>query len=255
MKKYFKIILFLIIGLNITSCTYNKNILYLQDSDSEEYFETKRQEYLIQTNDILHVKVLSINKDIVELYNLNNNTNYTWNSQTSLFINGFVVDPEGNINLPVLGSINVRGLSIEKVQALVQKKVDESLKNATAIVKLISFKVTVLGEVKSPGEFTINNHQLTIFEALGLAGDAQPWANKKNILLIRTTEKGTFSYNLDLTSKNILTSDYYYLLPNDVLYIRPVKAIPIKESQQSLSVIIALSSLLVSVLSVLKYYL
>lgn len=245
------------LALLLVSCTSIKNIIYLQSTGSEDtvsFFTNEQPDYIIRTGDILFVRILSINNEIAELYNVANNANYTWNSETSLFVNGFSVDRDGFIDLPTLGLVKVVNMTLEEAQKTIQLKVDESLKDATTIVKLVSYRITVLGEVRSPGVKTINKSQATIFEAIGMAGDILPMGNKKNVLLLRPGEKGVQTHRIDLTDKNLLTSDFYYLHPNDVLYIEPVKGVALQANVPSISVVLSLLASLLSILTIMRYY-
>jgi polysaccharide export outer membrane protein len=145
-------------------------------------------------------------------------------SQGSLFLEGYSVGADGKITLPILGDITVKGLTLDEVQALIQTHANKYLNNATVMIKLTSFKVTVLGEVKSPGHYFVYNNQATILEGLGMAGDLTPFGNRKNVKLIRQTASGSEVVLLDLRDPHLLQSEYFFLSPGDVLYVEPMKA-------------------------------
>ncbi len=235
----------------MAACTSNKNIIYLSDlqnADSLLQLQTANK-YLIRTSDILYVNIISINKEINDLYNVSSANSAMWNSETSLFVNGYSVDLEGNIALPVIGKVNVKGLTIFEARSKIQEKVDQTLTNASVFVKLVSFKVTVLGEVNFPGVKTINKDCINIFEVLGMAGDITSMGDKRNVLLIRQTENGTLHYSLDLTKKETLTGDHLYLMPNDILYINPVKAYAFQANGPSISIVLSFLSATVSIVT------
>ncbi|MBI4645937.1 MAG: polysaccharide biosynthesis/export family protein [Bacteroidia bacterium] len=255
MKPCFYIILLMLI-INV-SCTHHKNIIYFQSTeknDTTSFFKNDEPEYIIQNNDILYVRVLSINKDIVELYNLESASGYLWSSDASLFINGFSVDKNGFIQLPMLESIKVSGLTLIETQKVIQKEVNEYLRDATVIVKLVSFKITVLGEVNYPGAKDIHKNQVNIFEVLGMAGDITPMGNKKNVLLIRPDANGSKTYRIDLTDKSLLCSQFYYLLPNDVIYVEPVKGKALQANAVNISLFLSAFASILSLLTVIRYY-
>jgi polysaccharide export outer membrane protein len=141
-------------------------------------------------------------------------------SDLSAYLNSFDVDDSGFVNLPLMGKILVKDLGISECQKAIQEKVNLYLKNALVIVKLLNFNITVLGEVTKPGTYKVYNNQVTILEALGLAGDLTMYGNRKQILLIRQNNPEN-TITIDLTDKKLLNSDYFYLQPNDVLYIKP----------------------------------
>jgi len=126
--------------------------------------------------------------------------------------------------MPTVGKILVKNLTVSAIQELIQSKVNEYLNDATVSVRLVSFKITVLGTVTKPGYYYFYNGQVTLLEALGEAGDLTPLANRKNLKLIRQTSEGSEVVLLDLNDPNLLKSKYYYLLPNDVIYVEPLKA-------------------------------
>ncbi len=230
MKVLFKSSLLLVISMILfTSCYYNKRLVYFQDdsfSENVKLMENKKSTYLLQPNDILSIKVKSsTDAQVSDLFNITTTTQAPmFTSPGNLFLEGYSIDTEGKITLPIIGSLSVKDLSIDQVQALIQQNANKYLKNATVIVKLISFKVTVLGEVNNPGYHYVYNNQITILEALGLAGDLNSQGSRKNVKLIRQVQNGSEVVLLDLTDPKLLRSKYFYLMPNDAIYVEPLKA-------------------------------
>lgn len=188
--------------------------------------ENKRSIYLLQPNDILSIKVKSsTNVEVSDLFNITTTTQAPmFTSPGNLFLEGYSIDEEGKIILPIIGELTVKDLSVEQARDLIQLNADKYLKNATVIVKLISFKVTVLGEVNNPGYHYVYNNQVTILEALGLAGDLTAVGNRKNVKLVRQVKGGSEVVLLNLTDPRLLKSKYFYLMPNDALYVEPLRA-------------------------------
>lgn len=223
-------LLLLISMVFLTSCYYNKSLVYLQDNSfSEEQaklIENKRSTYRLQPNDILSIKVKSsTDAEVSDLFNITTTSQAPmFTSPGNLFLEGYSIDEEGRIILPIIGELTVKDLSIEEARDLIQLNADKYLKNATVIVKLISFKVTVLGEVNNPGYHYVYNNQVTILEALGLAGDLTAVGNRKNVKLVRQVKGGSEVVLLNLTDPRLLKSKYFYLMPNDALYIEPLRA-------------------------------
>lgn len=214
----------------LTSCYYNKQLVYLQDASYSEsqakLVENQKSTYKLQTNDILSIKVKSsTDAEVSDLFNITTTTQAPmFTSPGNLFLEGYFIDSKGQITLPIIGPLMVKDLSIEDARDLIQLNANKFLKNATVIVKLISFKITVLGEVRNPGYHYVYNNQVTILEALGLAGDLTSVASRKNIKLIRQVQQGSEVVLLDLTDPALLKSKYFYLMPNDALYVEPLKA-------------------------------
>lgn len=223
-------LLLLISMVFLSSCYYNKSLVYFQDDSFSEsqakLMENKRSIYLLQPNDILSIKVKSsTNVEVSDLFNITTTTQAPmFTSPGNLFLEGYSIDEEGKIILPIIGELTVKDLSVEQARDLIQLNADKYLKNATVIVKLISFKVTVLGEVNNPGYHYVYNNQVTILEALGLAGDLTAVGNRKNVKLVRQVKGGSEVVLLNLTDPRLLKSKYFYLMPNDALYVEPLRA-------------------------------
>lgn len=137
---------------------------------------------------------------------------------------GFLIDHEGNLELPIIGKTKLAGLTrTEAVEAL-KEKLKPYLSNISIVIRIINFKVTVLGEVKNPGTFTIPNERITLPEALGIAGDLNITGLRKNVLVIRDVDGKKTEYRVDLTSKDLFASPVYYLNQNDLVYVEPNRA-------------------------------
>lgn len=221
--------IYLLLLMSLSSCYYTKKMVYLQDKDFSEnqarLIQNKKGQYRIQPNDVLSVKVKSATDvDISDIFNITPAPGSMYLSPGNLYMEGYSVDEKGQITLPILGSIIVKDLTLEEVQQTIQNNAKKYLNNATVIVKLVSFKITVLGEVKNPGYHYVFNNQATLLEGLGLAGDLTQYGNRENIKLIRQQEKESKVILLDLTDSDLLKSEYYYLMPNDVLYVEPFQA-------------------------------
>jgi len=240
----------------VTGCQNGKNITYLKNldiSETDKVFLNKNTPYRIKPNDILYVRILSTNQEVAELYNNNTTTGITstLRSDADQYVNGFSVDKEGNIVLPVLGKLHVGGLTLEEAYDVIQDQANEFLINATVIVRLMNFKITVLGEVIRPGVYSIYNNQATVLELIGRAGDVTAFGDKKHVLVIRPTDDGYKTYEIDLTDKSILTNPGYYLIPNDVIYVKPIKGKAFRVNLPLWSLIL---SSLTTIIVLLQYF-
>jgi len=212
----------------LTSSIPNKKLTYLQDQGlSTQYpkpIPNQRNPYHIQSTDVLSIRIQGVSQEITNTLNNNGSFNNYSSDPGNNFLNGYSVDEAGDIILPTIGKVAVKNLTVEEAQALIQKKVDEFYTNTTVVVKLVSFKITVLGAVARPGYFYIFNGQGTVLDALGLAGDMTAVGNRNNVKLIRQTPKGSEVILLDLTKGDVMKSPYFYLVPNDVIYVEALKA-------------------------------
>ena len=232
--------LVLLLASFASSCIPNKQMVYFPNPE----FNTNRLtsipnepgDYRLQERDILSVRVKSMDTESSEFFNLSDR-DYINLNQASVYLSGYSIDENGNIELPEIGEINVANLTVTQAQKKIKEKIAQYLNNATVIVKLISFKITVLGEVKNPGYYNIYNDQATVLEGLGMAGDLTDFGNRENITLIRQTEGGSAAILIDLKDPKLLSSQFYYLQPNDVIYVQPFKAKTTRSNLSTLSIL------------------
>jgi polysaccharide biosynthesis/export protein len=203
---------------------------YLQDKEGDTVrseFKILKPDYKIKPGDYLYVRILSLDQKSNELFATvagsaagNNNMNIT---DQNTYLTSYMVNDSGYIDFPLIGRIYAKDRTINDMQQILTKSVSEIIIGATVIVKLVMYNISILGEVKSPGKYAVYNHRINIFEAVALAGDITPFGNRSKVQIIRTDVDKNNIVVLDLLSKNILSSPYYYLQPNDIIYIEPLK--------------------------------
>lgn len=225
------------------SCASKKDVVYFQDAlDYETIVSDNNSSYKFKVDDVVSVHVSTLNPEASMPFNLFRGAEEGGIRPEQV---DYIIDEEGNIDFPVLGSITISGLSPDEVKTLLKDKLKDYLKNPIINIRLKNFTVTILGEVNRPGTYPVNGEQITIFEALGLAGDLTIKGLRKNIKVIRDFN-GTKVYNtIDLTSKNALESPVYYLTQNDVVYVEPNQSAVTSASLDNRA------SLTVSIISVL----
>lgn len=206
------------------SCNSYKNIPYFQDLDHSKALQEDIDNYspvTIQAEDILGITVTSLNPEASAVFNYAS-VNST-NPQTSEANNlGYLVDQKGEIQLPLIGSIKVAGLTTSRLREEMRKKLLVYLKEPVVSVRIVNFKVSVMGDVARPGVFQVQNERLTLTEALSLAGDLNI-TGKRKVLLVRESDGKRHYIPIDLRSKDLFTSQYYYMKSNDVIYVQPDK--------------------------------
>ena len=254
MRRHFSLITIIVFSTTLTSCYYNKRLVYLQNEQFDEnrptHVSNRGEPYRLQVNDVISVKVKSAtDSKISEIFNVTPEAVSTFSTPGNLYMDGYSIDGGGRITLPILGSLRVGGLTLEEAQDSIQNRANKYLNQATALVKLVSFKITVLGEVKNPGYHYVFNNQVTILEALGLAGDLTTFGNRENVKLIRPVEGGSDVVLLDITDPGLLQSPYFYLLPNDVLYVEPLRARSNRSNLEVWGVIFSAATTAILVLS------
>lgn len=215
----------------LSSCASTKSIVYFQ-GDSTSYFTQEiSQKYVptIQSNDLLSIVVGSLNTEANEVFNTPNtfttaSTNYsTTGGGARLQPLGYLVDADGTIEIPLIGKLKVAGMRTTVAADTIRIRLQNYLKEPTVIVRNLNFKVSVLGEVARPAVYVIPDEKISLPEVISLAGDLTIYGKRTNVMVIRE-ENGKREYaRVDLTSRNIFESPFYYMHKNDVVYIEPIK--------------------------------
>ncbi len=229
-----RLLMYIAVSVVLSSCVTEKNVKLVQEKVNKEMtsqFENPRiTTYHIQPGDHLYVRVYSTDPKTSKFFQAD--FPYLMNS-TYQYLNTYVVDENGYISFSFIEKLYVKGLTIPEMQKSLQAQLDLYFKETTAYVKLVNFQVGVLGEVVSPGNFTVEQDQITIFQAIGLAKGITDYGNLKQVKIIRQVPKGSEVYLVDLTDNKILESPYYFLMPNDIVYIEPRNSKPWVSSQFS----------------------
>ena len=212
--------------LLISSCVTQQDWVYFQ-GESSVNINVQPFELRYQSNDLLSINVSALDIEAARPFNL---FVASPNLLNNLNINGqiqqqtYLIDEKGQINFPVLGKLTLGGLSRDEATTLIETKLKAFVKDPVVTLRLTNFRVSVLGEVKLPGTYTITNERVSILEAIALAGDLNITGKRKNILLLRD-EDGVLTKNyIDLSSNDLFSSPYFYLRPNDTIYVEPNKS-------------------------------
>lgn len=250
----------IVLAALLGSCYSYKDMIYMRDdsnffSDRPTILATSPTTYRVQVNDVLSIQVQSTDPEVANLFNLGGtNNDVRWADPGILFLTGYCVALDGTIKLPIIGNINVVNKTIGEIQDFAQSEVDKFIIGATVIAKIVSFKITVLGEVASPGMYYIFNGQATVFEALGMAGDITPVGRRDAVKLIRQNSQTTSEVVLvDLTNPQLIVSPYYYVQPNDVIYAEPFKENTERSNLELLNLIAIFGGLIGTTLLILNF--
>ena len=246
----------------LASCTSYKSVPYLQNSDeiNPDYATLQPYDARIMPKDLLTITVNTTDPQAAAPFNLTVQTPLNTNSTTNLYttsqpslqqylvdnsgninftnsttnlyttsqpsLQQYLVDNSGNINFPVLGSLHLGGLTKNQAEALITERLGAYLKETPVVtVRMVNYKISVMGEVTRPGTFTVSNEKINVLEALAMAGDLTIYGIRDNVKLIREDEQGRRSiYTLNLNDANLVLSPYYYMQQNDILYVTPNKA-------------------------------
>ncbi len=222
-----QLLFYSIVAVLLFACTPMKKVVYLNQESEINIEAPTPVKHLLQAGDVLHVKILGVQKESFNIFNIENNANNAQTTSANLFMNGFTINSKGFIEVPTIGSVEIAGLTIEEAKNKIQSKADKFLINSTVIVKHINFEITVLGEVNRPGTYTVYKDNMTIFEALGLAGDITDFGDRTAIKRIRGTQVDV----LNITQQGVLGSSDFYLKANDVIYVDPLNSVRMRNSK------------------------
>lgn len=215
----------LIVFLFISSCSSKKDILLIQDSKSTVNYNFEFKNIKIQPDDILRIKISSKSVNLASLYN-ENQSYQPASSILSFQIQGYLVDSNGYINLPVLDPISVKDLTINEASDKIQKILEDEdvIKNAAVDIKILNAYFTVLGEVNSPGRYNFLENNMDIFQALGIAGDLTINGQRDDIRIISENNGKIVVNSLDLTSTKLLESESFQIFPGDIIIVNANRA-------------------------------
>ncbi len=234
-KMIFKIVTYVsICMLFVSSCISNKRYVYLQNTSTHkvdstsDYIKVNKPNYRLQVNDILTINIASEDESISKLFNpapttFGINNIIPGGVGGMMYYTGVGVNDSGNIILPVIGSVNVLGKTMQETNNLLRIELNKYFKNYHLIVQFSEFRFSVLGEVARPGKYSLLQSQVNILEVLAHAGDLTPLANRLKVSIVRQYPEGIKIHQVNLTDAHLLESPYYYLKPNDVIYIEPIK--------------------------------
>lgn len=223
-----RLILISLLSLVIaTSCASRKDLVYFQDEPiSDGYFESNPEQLTYKPDDILTINVSAADPITAKPFNLavvaesDDLVSATGSSRMQTYL----IDYDGNIEFPVLGTIKMAGLTRIEATNMLKERISEYATDPIVNIRLVNFTVTVIGEVSDPGTFTIQDERITLLEALGLANDLTIFGKRKNVLLIREIDGKKKFAKIDLTSVNAINSPLYYLQQNDVIVVEPNNA-------------------------------
>lgn len=253
-----KIGLSLFVLLALAGCNLDKKIVYFQDGSDSDVVVERKYTPIFKPNDLLSIVVTGDDMAVVEPFNLKDSpaimqpTNSGYSSGAPAK-SGYLLDADGVIRMPILGAINLKGLDRIQAAKLIEDKLQKYITNPVVHIRILNFKVTVLGDVRNPGTFSIPNERITLLEAIGLAGDLNITGNRKSVKVIRNDGDSERQYTIDLTSQSLFSSDVYYLDQNDVVYVEPNAAARTQSTVWAKTgpFFISISSLVVSTLAII----
>lgn len=211
----------------ISSCVPQKKMLYMrvkEDADTLTEFKNDREViYKVQNGDNLYIKIVSMDETTNELLNPMGSGGGGSSGGGGNYLNSYTVTEEGYLEFPLVGNIYVKNQTVEEITNLLTEHLGDYIKEFVVIIKLVNFNITILGEVSSPGLYNIYQTDINLFEAIAMAGDMTDFSIRDDVTVIRKTKDGSKVRQVDMSSRSFLSSDYYYLQPDDIVYVKPIK--------------------------------
>jgi polysaccharide export outer membrane protein len=261
MQKLKNVSLLLLLSLLLVGCVSNEKFVYLQDkgnikTDSNGVMPVKPYSYKLQKDDVLYISLSTDDERLNKIFVPSVGGQMMQQSQnvsgTMLYYVGFTIDSHGDIELPYIGKIRVTNQEVDEAKHLIESQLQKFFKVFFLQVKIAEFKFSVLGYVNRPGQFFFQQNKVTILEGIAQAGDLENLAKRYEIHLYRQSPEGVKLFVIDLTNRSIVNSDLWYIQPNDILYVQPMKVRKLGDMtsfQTSMNVITPLLSSLLLVLN------
>lgn len=259
-KRTFHFIMLIVMGsIALFSCRSSEELIFIADAYDNEVLSAANDtfpKYKVKPGDILYISIKTMNENVNAIFNPESNMTESSSNATLRFgtpqgayLYGYEINEKGMLDLPVMGLIPVAGYTQQEAEAIVMEKTKLFLKDAIVKVKLLNFKITVLGEVRSPGVYYNYNNNFTILEALAMANGNTDFANIKKITLVRTLPGETKTIKMDLSSKDIWNSEAFLLFPNDYIFVEPDKYKNFNLNSQAYSLFFSSLGMLLAILS------
>ncbi len=208
------------------SCVTQSKVEYMQDTNKniKAFAEAEFPDYRLKPNDELYIQINSLDEGAANVFsNASPQSTQGSLSPYGASLTSYSVNKNGMVLLPVLGNISVIGKTLSEFSNLLMDSLKHVLSQPVVTVKLVNRYITVLGEVKSPGHYSFSQEKVTVYDALGLAGDITDYGNRSKVILVRNEDGENIRINLDISTSDILASNYYNLRPNDLLYVKPLR--------------------------------
>lgn len=218
-------IISLVFMIVLSGCVTLEHATLIQEYENSEYSGeyTPPETYLIQPNDNLYVRVTTLDPRYSVIFNSMSEGGYMQADQASVHLISYPVEQDGTVALPYIGSVEVAGKSLPEAKKDIEVVLADYVTDASITLKLVNNYVTVLGEVRQPGMFPIYKDRLNVYQAVAMAGDVADFSDRYELNIIRQSLDGSKVKKFNLTDKNIIDSEYYYILPNDVIYVKPLR--------------------------------
>lgn len=262
-KNYTYLLYIVISVIFFASCTPQKKLMYFQLKEGQDTTKVYQYNYpsgqsnyspnyLLEERDVLYIQIKSsVDIESNKLFS-DGNSMYSTTNESSIYLNSYIIDNNGEINLPIAGKVQLKGLSIEGARKKIEEKVSEWIVDPVVICKMVSFKISILGDVNRPGTYTFYQDNVSIFDVVAAAGDLTYYGNREEVKIVRKTSKEDQIIKVDLRDADILKNPIYYLQPGDIIYVRSNKTTKsLSYFSQPLSTITSSLSLITTIVTLI----
>ncbi|TFH22548.1 MAG: hypothetical protein E4H10_13600, partial [Bacteroidia bacterium] len=220
------ILLLFVVSILLNGCVTNKKITYLQEYPESTYSDeySPPDTYRIQPNDNIYIRVATLDPRFSAFFNQSfDSGGGARMDESSADLMSYPVQQDGTIEIPYIGAVKVVGLTLSEAKAIIEELMADYVTDAAITIRLVNNYVSILGQVNAPSMYPIYKQHLNIFQAISLAGDIAVYGDRYDIRIVRQTLEGSEVREFDLTDRKIVDTEYYYVLPNDVVYVKPMK--------------------------------
>lgn len=254
-RKIMPLLIVLILVGIFQSCVSHKKLTSMEGLQEGNQYESHLTEYLVQTGDMLDIAIKNPDPEQVEIFLSDGAASSTGTTQmggATVYLRSYIVDDSGMVVIPLAGSIYVRGLSLSQVSDTISVVLGQYLKHHTVVTKLLSFRVSILGEVRNPGTQYIYAPSMNIYQALAMAGDVTDLGNKNKIKVVRTENFKSVVYVVDLDDPMIITSEVFYVKSNDLIYVEPLRMKSFRMNASSIAIGLSFVTLALTILTLVR---
>jgi polysaccharide export outer membrane protein len=226
----------------------------VSDSSKQGINVAEGGDLILRNGDNVYINTYGLESNQLDIFN-KEDSRRTYNvTSVSLFLKGYFISDSGYVELPVIGKVKIAGLNLSQAKDSIQSKMDEYLVGSVVDIRLLSYDITVLGEVRRKGKFQFYKREINILDAIAKAGDLSNYGDARNIILMRNENGVSKTYTFDITSSDFFSSPYFWLKPNDVIYVKPLRAKMISLNSPGLSILFTGLSTLILLLTYVRVY-
>ena len=215
------VIYILLFLFTFSSCITNRDLEYIRSSKEIKNAKAKKQNYLLQQGDLISVQISTTTQQQHDFFNKENTSNSQLMIQNP-YLYGYIINEEGNLDLPSLGKVKAAGFTLRELENVIKNIAVSYFESPVIKLNIINFEITILGEVNSPGTFKIVDPEVNILYALSLSGDMTQFGNRRKVKVIRNENELNRVFYIDLTKKEVLNNSDFMLQPHDIIYVAPL---------------------------------